>query len=418
MSEREYRVIEGHAALLATWRLLEGGPLRLHVAPLLVARSLEGLQAETPEFRGAVTGIPGRVRCVTVEGYAPVTLWHGGAFMPARAWQRGLAYPFDNDTDARDPDAGAVTPGEDAFLPGWIQTALSTPGSTLHVVASPEESLFRSLATESRLGVPPVRTLADCLAVLDLAEGERRDVWQSRALKGAAHTARLAAVAHAGRAKSDEPASEPPEDGASSASASTILREVSRPEFVASLAARLHDALHERADRTSVLTDPARAEERGPEALRVAAGLVTLRAFGPARDIARGYLAYIDEGLAPASFDAQGLPHYESPEASLWLVHVVDLLARRDGESEATQVFLHDDAYRVLEGVLQHLRAGSRHGVRCDHDGFLWAGEGDDARSRADLNALCYHALVAMSQLAQLAKRRENAAFYMACARE
>src|SRR5258706_13074160 len=110
MSEREYRVIEGHAALLATWRLLEGGPVRLHVAPLLVARSLAGLQSETPEFRGAVSGIPGRVRCLTLEGYAPLTLWHGGAFMPARAWQRGLAYPYDGAQTAgasQDPEAGA-----------------------------------------------------------------------------------------------------------------------------------------------------------------------------------------------------------------------------------------------------------------------------------------------------------------------
>ena len=404
--EREYRLIEGHAALLASWRLLEGGPVRLHVAPLLVARSLAGLQAETPEFRGAVTGIPGRVRCVTVEGYAPITLWHGGAFMPARAWQRGLAYPFDGDEAvdvAEDPEAGASTPSEDAFLPGWIQSALSAPGATLHVVASPEEHLFRALATETRLGVPPARTLADCLAVLDLAEGERRGAWYTSALEGAARTAQLAAVAHAGK-----PAADGPER----------MREVSRPEFVASLAARVHDALHECADRTAVLTDPVHAEERGPEALRVAAGLVTLRAFGSARDIARGYLAYLDEGLAPEYFDAQGLPHYESPEASLWLVHVVDLLSRRDAESEATQAFLADGAYAALEGVLQHLRAGSRHGVRCDRDGFLWAGEGDAARSRADLNALWYHALVAMSQLAKRAKRRENAAFYMAWARE
>ncbi|HEY6194951.1 MAG TPA: glycogen debranching enzyme N-terminal domain-containing protein, partial [Candidatus Eisenbacteria bacterium] len=195
--EREYRLIEGHAALLATWRLLEGGPVRLHVAPLLVARSLAGLQSETPEFRGAVSGIPGRVRCLTVEGYAPVTLWHGGAFMPARAWQRGLAYPYDAGGDARDPDAGAATPGEDAFLPGWIQSPLAEPGATLHVVASPEEHLFRALANEQRLGMPPARTLADCLAVLDLAEGDRRETWHRTALDGAAHTAGQAAIAHA-----------------------------------------------------------------------------------------------------------------------------------------------------------------------------------------------------------------------------
>jgi hypothetical protein len=404
--EREYRLIHGHTALLATWRLLEGGPLQLHVAPLLVARPLAGLQQETPEFRGAVTGIPGRVRCATVEGYAPLTLWHGGVFMPARAWHRGLAYPYDDVRDPCDPDSAAATPTEDAFLPGWVQRTLAGPGATLHVVASPEEQLFRVLATQQRLGTPPARTLADCLAALDQVEGGRRTCEADAARLGAECTARQAAAAHAAHST---PGAEPPRE--------RVLGESFAP-FVDALSARVHDALRERADRTAVLTHPARAEEHGADALRVAAGLVTLRSFGPARDIARGYLTYIDEGLAPDSFDANGQPHYESPEPSLWLVHVVDLLSRRDSESAATQSFLHDGAYRTLEGVLQHMRAGSRHGVRCDRDGFLWAGEGLAARSRADWNALWYHALVAMSQLAKRAGRRENAAFYLAWARE
>jgi glycogen debranching enzyme-like protein/amylo-alpha-1,6-glucosidase len=434
--EREYRLIEDHPALLASWRLLEGGPLQIHVAPLLVARSLEGLQAETPEFRGAVTGIPGRVRCLTVEGYAPLTLWHGGAFMPARAWQRGLAYPYDGQHDLDDPDAGAATPGEDAFLPGWVQCPLPEPGVALHIVASPEEHLFRTLASEQRLGTPPVQTLAECLAVLDLAEGERRGKVHDTSLAGAARTARQAAAAHAGPAKraaaADAPekpavrakASPPPVATAEVATIGDAV-EPMEPEppadvvpAVGALAARLHGALFERADRTSVLTNPARMLERGPDALRVAAGLVTLRAFGPARDIARGYLMYLDEGLAPEAFDGGGYPHYGSPEASLWLVHLVDLIARRDGGSEATKAFLEDGAYAMLEGVLHHLRSGSRHGVRCDADGFLWHGEDEEACTRADLNALWYHALAAMSQLAKLMKRRENAAFYMAWARE
>ena len=413
--EREYRLVQGHAALLASWRLIEGGPVRLHVAPLMVARALEGLQAETPEFRGAVSGVPGRVRCATVEGYAPLTLWHNGAFMPARAWHRGLAYPNDDGCDVRDPDAGASIASEDAFLPGWVQFALTAPGSVLHIVASPEEALFRALAGEQRLGTPPARTLADCLNALDRSLGDQRASWQTAALFGATHTASRAAAAHASRKAADE--------AAAVGRKPDVLPEpepadVANTPFVLSLGSRMHDALHERADRTSVLTDPVRHQENGPDALRVAAGLITLRAFGPARDIARGYLAYIDEGLAPEAFDAQGFPQYESPEASLWLVHVVDLLSRRDGESDATQMFLRDGAYRVLEGVLQHLRAGSRHGVRCDRDGFLWSGEGLAARSRADLNALWYHALVAMSQLAKQAGRRENAAFYMAWGRE
>jgi hypothetical protein len=424
--EREYRLIEDHPALLASWRLLEGGPLHIHVGPLLVARSLEGLQVETPEFRGAVTGIPGRVRCLTVEGYAPLTLWHGGAFMPARAWQRGLAYPYDGRRDFDDPDVGAWTPGEDAFLPGWVQCPLDKPGAALHIVASPEEHLFRTLASEQRLGTPPVRTLAECLAMLDLAEGERLAKVHDAALAGAARTARQAAAAHASPAK--RPVEDAPGKPAARARAAKAAAEAVEPlepepppdvvPFVGALAARLHGALFERADRTAVLTNPARLLERGPDALRVAAGLVTLRAFGPARDIARGYLMYLDEGLAPEAFDAGGYPHYGSPESSLWLVHLVDLIARRDGGSEATQAFLEDGAYAMLEGVLQHLRSGSRHGVRCDADGFLWYGEDEEASTRADLNALWYHALAGMSQLAKLMKRRENSAFYMAWARE
>src|SRR5262245_59826459 len=334
--EREYRLIEDHPALLATWRLLEGGPLQVHVAPLLVARSLEGLQAETPEFRGAVTGIPGRVRCLTVEGYSPLTLWHGGAFMPARAWQRGIAYPYDGERDMVDPDVGAWTPGEDAFLPGWVQCPLGEPGTALHIVASPEEHLFRTLASEQRLGTPPAQTLAECLAMLDLAEGERMGKVHDAALSGAARTARQAAAAHAGPARADDEAKasgEPAPKPAKGAKAAKVAEE--KPSHavlaVGALASRLHGSLYERADRTSVLTHPRRMLERGPDALRVAAGLVTLRAFGPARDIARGYLMYLDEGLAPESFDAGGYPHYGGPESSLWLVHVIDLLARRDG---------------------------------------------------------------------------------------
>jgi hypothetical protein len=425
---REYRLIEDHPALLATWRLIEGGPLSVHVAPLLVARSLEGLQWETPEFRGAVTGIPGRVRCLTVEGYAPLTLWHGGAFMPARAWHRGLAYPHDGWRDMHDPDVGGWTASEDAFLPGWVQCPLNEAGAALHIVASPEEHLFRTLASEQRLGTPPVQTLAECLAVLDLAEGERRGKLHDAAMAGAARTVRQAAAAHAAPPKTEAPA-KPPRAAVKSAKAVEATPEPdgraaepdgpgAAPPAVGPLAARLHAALFEHADRTGVLTSPARMLEHGPEALRVAAGLVSLREFGRARDIARGYLMYLDEGLAPEQFDAGGYPHYGSPEASLWLIHLVDLLARRDPGSEGTKAFLEDGAYTMLEGVLHHLRSGARHGVRCDANGFLWAGEDDEASTRADLNALWYHALAAMSQLARLARRRENAAFYMAWARE
>jgi hypothetical protein len=403
--ERELRMIEGHPALVATWRLIEGDGLRLHVAPLLVARALDGLQVEDASFRGVTAGVPGRVRFASTESHPGLTLWFGGAFMPARAWQRGLAYPLESH-DPLDPEAGRLIVGEDAFLPGWVQHVLTPAQPVLHLVASTEEGLFRALSAEQRLGTPPARSLADCIAALDEAARARRDAWNAEAIAGAGHTARQAAQAHAirrGVAAHEAPAAE--------------LR-TEDTTVITAITGRLRDALFERADRTAVLTDPTRGLESGPDALRVASALVSVRMFGPARDIARGYLAYLDEGLAPQCFDTQGMPQYESPESSLWLVHLVDLLARRDASSEATQSFLRDGAYRMLEGVIQHLRAGSRHGVRCDREGFLWAGEGLAARSRADLNALWYHALVAMSQLAKQVGRRENAAFYMAWARE
>jgi len=406
--EREFRLVEGHAALLATWRLIGGGPLRLHVAPLLVARTVEGLQREDPAFRGAFSGVPGRVRCGTLEGHTPLTLWYGGAFMPARAWHRGLAYPDDAPGDAHDPERGSTVPAEDAFLPGWVQVELPGPGAALHVVASTEEHLFRALAAEQRLGTPPARTLAECVEMLDLAEDQRRSGWHDRARAGAATTHRQAARARVARPADEAETPPPTSDALPDAAARSIAR----------LATRMHDALLDRADRTAVLTHPETLRESGPDALRVAAALVTLREFGLAGDIARGYLAYLDEGLAPEGFGPDGLPYYGSPESSLWLVHVVDLLARRDDDPARVRAMLEGGAYAALEGVLQHLRAGARHGVRCDRDGFLWAGEGDAARTRADLNALWYHALVAMSQLAKVARRREHAAFYLAWARE
>src|SRR5260221_380920 len=125
--------------------------------------------------------------------------------------------------DPLDPDAGAMLTGEDAFLPGWVQCPLAGPGAALHIVASPEEQLFRVLATEARLGVPPARTLAECLERLDLAEGERKHARQKEALAGAADTAKKAAAAHS----SGPPAGGPPEPPPTA--------------FLASLVARLQD---------------------------------------------------------------------------------------------------------------------------------------------------------------------------------
>ena len=197
MIEKTLRLVHGHAALAATWRLVEGAGAKLTVSPLLTARSPRALGRESADFRGAAQGIPGRVRLETQPGRPGVTLWHNGAFLPARGWARSLAYPLEF---ASEDDGTAPELHEDAFMPGWVQATLAEPGSTLHMVLSPEEGLFRALASEGRLGTPPARTLHDCVNVLDRGARERRAAWRRHALAGADLTARQAAAAHGGDA--------------------------------------------------------------------------------------------------------------------------------------------------------------------------------------------------------------------------
>lgn len=400
--ERSLRLVEGHHALIASWTLREGRGARLSVAPLLAAREPRGLQRESADFRGASQGIPGRVRVETLPGRPDITLWHNGAFVPARGWASALAYPFDSgDGDDGDP----ALEGEDGFRPGWIQAALDAPGASLHVVISPEEALFRSLAAELRLGTPPARTLNDCVAALDDARLAHRDAIVRTVLSGADFTARQAAAARGGAGEVAARRIEP-------------LVDASDP-LCAHLALQVREALVTRHGRLTLIGAWPEMVERGSDALRGAAALVTLRDFDSARAIARGYLEYLDEGLAPESFDpADGAPRYGDPEPSLWLVNLVDLLARRGDGAPGNAEFLRERAWPALEQVLQHLRSGSRHGVGCDRDGFLWSGEGAAARAHAGTNALWYHALVAMAQFARLLGHRENAAFYLAWAHE
>lgn len=401
--ERAWRVIPGHHALLASWRLIEGRDVRLSVAPLLVARPPLAPACDTREFKGAVQGIPGRVRIETLPGLPLVTLWHNGTFMPGRGFSRGLDTPLERDGAPFEPAHESA--GEDAFLPGWVQGHLESPGRALHVVISTEDSLFRALATEERLGTPPARTLNDCIAALDDGARERRATWLGRTIAGADLTARQAASSHGG-------------EGESLARRADALIAPS-DALAATLAAGLGDSLVRRHGRTTLVSAWPGGEERGVDALRAASALVSLRAFEPARAIARGYLEYLDEGLAPEHFDLDdGLPRYGGPGPSLWLVHLVDLLARRAHGTPGQDSFLRDEAWPALEGVLHHLRAGARFGVHCDSDGLLWQGEGAEARAEAGTNALWYHALVAMAQMGKLLGRRENAAFYLAWAHD
>ncbi len=384
--EKSLFALSGHDAVVVRYQHLSGPAVHLAASPLCVARGLDQPARQGARLLGAIHGIPGRVR-IELASWAPtLTLWHNGTFLPARVWVRGLEYPGDEAAGAR----------EDALVPGHAEGLLA-PGRAFHLVFAAEVALFKTLAAAGRLGAPPPRTLADCVAELDRGERARLDRWRHTAIAGADFTARQAAAAHGGPAAGVARRREP------------LVDEHDR--VAVDLALALRAGLVRRGHRRTLAATLPHGEERGADALQAVQALVSLRGFELARDVLRGYVEYLDEGLAPEAFDAaDGRPRYGSPAPSLWLVAGADLYARRSADG----AFLSETLYPALEGVMQALRQGTRHGVRVDAEGLLAV----DGVRRADLNALWYHALVAMAQLSRLLSHKETGAFYLAWAHE
>lgn len=380
--ERSLFLVTGRQAVVLHYRHLAGPPARLRLAPLVVARDPDALQRETPEMHGVAHGIPGRVRIETVPGRPTLTLWHNGAFLPARLWRRGITYSADR-------------PGEreDAFVPGTIDAPLEV-GGAVHLVAATDESLFRDLAIDGRLGTPPPSTLADCASVLARFERMRGREFRELALCGAVVTARQAAAAH--------------EDG----TAEVRPEEIFAPSdpWTVRLVRGIEGALARRGGRLTALDQA--GMEHGGDALRVVPGLIAAQSFEVVRGILSGYLGYADDGATPSGFSPDGAPRYEDPAAALWLLIDAELLTRRSEDPAWARVSL-----APLESIPQHLRAGNRYGIRADHDGLLQQ-DGDPPVKPMLLNVLWFYALVAISQLARLGGRKEGAAFYLAWARQ
>lgn len=403
--EKSLFLVEGHLAVAVGYRHIDGPAARLSVSPLVADRPLDGLQRENHGFGSVAQAVPGRVRIEAGLGGRLLTLWHSGAFMPARVWQRGLVYPADRETAP--PPArsrrrtGDAEPASDAaFVPGYFVCDLPV-GGTFHIVASVEPDLFRALAVEGRLGAPPPHSLGGCVDLLRQTEHDRVVRWRKSAAAGAETTAREAAAAHGGA------------DAAATQRSTPLL--IPGDPWLTRLAQALTDGLTRRDERTTLLTALPAGLERGSDTLRAIPALISLRAFDPAREVLRGYIEYLNEGLAPEGFEPGTYrPIYGDPATALWLVHALELFARRSEDLEA----LRDPILPSVESIMQAYRAGTRAGIHVGSDGLLWAGEGEAACCRADVNALWFHALVATAQLERLAGRKESSAFYLAWARE
>jgi glycogen debranching enzyme len=183
--------------------------------------------------------------------------------------------------------------------------------------------------------------------------------------------------------------------------------------WVGLLADQLHLGLVRRGRRLTLIASLPGGEERVEQTARAIPGLLAFRGFDAAREILRGLFEYLDEGLAPESFDRdRGTPIYGAAEPALWLAIVGELYGRRSGDTE----FEKGELERALDAITHAYRSGTRTAVRLDRDGLL--AEGRRGARSPGLNALWYHASIAIARLARRIGHRENAAFHLAWANE
>ena len=135
--------------------------------------------------------------------------------------------------------------------------------------------------------------------------------------------------------------------------------------------------------------------------------LLSTGRFEEARDVLSTFADHQQNGLIPNVFDDRGAGcAYNSVDASLWFVRVVEQLAEATGDATIWQGKLGKAVRNVVESFL----AGTEYDIRAQEDGLLWCGNPDtqltwmDAKfnNRAitprhgmpvEINALWIHAL-------------------------
>ena len=135
--------------------------------------------------------------------------------------------------------------------------------------------------------------------------------------------------------------------------------------------------------------------------------------YEDARSILRVFLAHERDGLVPNLFQPEdGMPLYNTVDASMLLIDCVGQYVRRTGDSG----FL-EEAWPCLERIIAAYRRGTHHGIHMDSDGLIAAGEGLDQVTWMDVcvdgylptprhgkpvevNAYWYNALKWMQELA------------------
>lgn len=158
-------------------------------------------------------------------------------------------------------------------------------------------------------------------------------------------------------------------------------------------------------------------------------GLLVARArLDEARDVLRGFLRHLDQGLVPNRFpDRDERPEYNTVDGTLWVFQALHAYERASGD----RAFLREVFPAVREILTWHAR-GTHHGIRVDPaDGLLVAGGAGtqltwmDAKvgdwvvtprhgKPVEVNALWFNALRLAARWADALGRRNDAAAWSA----
>ena len=223
-------------------------------------------------------------------------------------------------------------------------------------------------------------------------------------------------------------------DAAAVESLSAAERELRRPRSQDRFTARLEVAAEQFIARRAtgeptVIAGYPWFTDWGRDTMIALPGLLLARGrLDEARQVLRGFLAFLDRGLIPNRFPdrPEEKPEYNTVDATLWLFQAVYAWLQAGGSA----TFLRDEFLPAGKEILRWHREGTRHGIHVDPaDHLLAQGEPGvqltwmDARvgervvtprhgKPVEINALYYNALRLMSLWTHACGDAESAASY------
>lgn len=166
-------------------------------------------------------------------------------------------------------------------------------------------------------------------------------------------------------------------DAATWAARARVREHTRRSSFATPLSRAADSYIVRRGTGTSIIAGYPWFADWGRDTFIAMRGLcIATGRLAEARSILLSWAMHLSRGMLPNRFpDAGGAPEYNSVDAALWYVIAAHELLEADA---AGAVLSDDDRGTLIRAILQIVAgcaAGTRHGIRMDHDGLLAAGE-------------------------------------------